>query len=149
MDQMIYVASHDPQGGIFRFSLSEEGRMTLLDRYPMDRPAWLSAEGKKLYALLREPFMMQSGVAEFDILPDGSLRQAGQIRPTHGAVAAHILPWKGRLYAANYLTGTTICMPDRIICHSGSSVNPGRHTDFYSQRQRNKPGTPGKQECFC
>lgn len=146
MEQMIYVASHDPQGGIYRFSLSGDGRLTLLERYPMDRPAWLCRSGNKLYALLREPFMMHSGVAEFDIRPDGSLQQVGKIRPTHGAVAAHILCWRGSLYAANYLTGTTVRLPDKIVAHSGSSVNP-RHQDC-SHPHCLTPTPDGKYLCI-
>lgn len=128
MEQTIYVASHDPAGGILRFCLSDSGKLTLVDRYPLDRPAYLCREGDRLYALLREPFMMHSGVATFEILPDGALKQMDGILPTHGAVAAHILAWRGRLYAANYLTGTTVCMPDTIVCHPGSSVDPARQS---------------------
>lgn len=126
MEQTVYVASHDPQGGILRFSLSDEGRLKERERYPLDRPAWLCVEGNRLYAVLREPFMMQSGIASFEIQPDGSLRQLGKIQPVHGTVSAHILAWEGRLYSANYLTGTTTLMPDKILAHNGSSVNPKR-----------------------
>jgi len=126
MTDYIYVASHDAQGGILRLQLSPEGKLTLIDRYPIDRPAYLCAEGDRLYALLREPFMMQSGVAEFAIREDGSLVQLGKIQPVHGTVAAHILARGGRIYTANYLSGTTTLLPDRILAHNGSSVNPTR-----------------------
>jgi len=124
--QYIYVASHDTAGGILRFTLSDGGKLTLVDRYPLDRPAFLCTEGNRLYGVLREPFMMQSGVVSFEIKEDGSLVQLGKIQPAHGTVAAHILAWKGRVYTANYLSGTTTRMPDKIIAHNGSSVNSKR-----------------------
>ena len=147
MEQTIYVASHDPQGGIFRYSLSDQGKLTLLDRYPMDRPSYLCVEENKLFALLREPFMMHSGIAAFEILPDGSLCQTGPIRPTHGAVAAHLLVREGTLYAVNYLTGTTIRMPDKLLAHSGSSVNPARQDCSHPHCLTLTPD--GKYLCIC
>ena len=147
MAQYIYVASHDPQGGILRFALSEQGRLTLLERCPMDRPAYLCAEGNMLYALLREPFMMQSGIAAFEIQPDGTLVQQGKIQPTHGTVAAHLLHWKGSLYAVNYLSGTSIRMPDRIVAHNGSSVNPTRQDSSHPHCLT--PTPDGKYLCIC
>lgn len=128
MAEFIYVASHDPEGGIARFTLSEGGKLTLVDQFPIDRPAFLCTEGNKLYAVLREPFMMQSGVATFEILGDGSLMQLGSVQPVHGTVAAHILAHNGNVYTANYLTGTTTRMPDKILAHNGSSVHPTRQT---------------------
>lgn len=124
MAQIVYVASHDPKGGIVRFSLSEEGKLTFLEQYPLDRPAHLCAEGNRLYALLREPFMMQSGVAAFEIREDGDLQKNGPVQPVHGTVGAHILCHKGMVYTANYLTGTTTRMPDIILAHNGNSVHP-------------------------
>lgn len=126
MAEFIYVASHDVEGGIARFTLSDGGKLTLVDRYPIDRPAFLCREGNKLYALLREPFMMQSGVATFEILADGSLKQLGSVQPVHGTVAAHILAHKGNVYTANYLTGTTTRLPGKILAHNGSSAHPTR-----------------------
>ena len=147
MEQTIYVASHDPQGGIFHFSLSAQGKLTLLERYLMDRPAYLCAEGNRLYALLREPFMMQSGIAAFEIQPDGSLSSLGPIQPTHGAVAAHLLSWNAAMYVVNYLGGTTIRMPDRIVAHNGSSVNPKRQESSHPHCLT--PTPDGKYLCVC
>lgn len=124
MAQSIYVASHDPKGGIVQFLLSHDGKLTFLEQYPLDRPAHLCAEGNRMYALLREPFMMQSGVAEFEIRKDGTLIANGSIQPAHGTVGAHILCHKGVVYTANYLTGTTTRMPDTVLAHSGSGVHP-------------------------
>ena len=104
MEQTIYVASQDPQGGIYRYSLSRQGKLTLQQKYPVDRPAYLCAEGNRLYALLREPFAMQSGIAAFEIQPDGSLVSLGPGQPTHGTVASHVLAWEGALLAPLFCT---------------------------------------------
>lgn len=122
----IYVASHEKEGGILRLNLSDEGKLTLLEKYPLDRPAFMCREGDRLYVLLREPFMMQSGVAAFAIREDGTLEQQGRIQPVHGTVSAHILAWNGTVYTANYLSGTTTRMPDKLLAHNGSSVHPTR-----------------------
>lgn len=126
MERIIYVASHDSAGGILRYQLSENGKLRLLEQYSLDRPAWLCREGDRLYALLREPFMMQSGVASFLIREDGTLEQIGQIQPVHGTVGAHILAVDGNIYSANYLSGTTIRLPGTILAHNGRSLDPRR-----------------------
>lgn len=128
MTQFLYIASQDVSGGILRCSLSPEGRLDTVGFYPLDRPAYLCSEGDRLYALLREPFQMQSGVAEFHILPDGSLEQVGEIHPVHGTISAHIFARDGRIYTANYLSGTTTLLPDRLLAHNGRSVDPDRQT---------------------
>ena len=147
MEQTIYVASQDPQGGIYRYSLSQQGKLTLQQQYPLDRPAYLCAEGNRLYALLREPFKMQSGIAAFEIQPDGSLISLGPVQPTHGTVAAHVMARDGVVYAVNYLSGTTIRMPDRIVAHNGSSVNPKRQESSHPHCLT--PTPDGKYLCVC
>ncbi|MBP5169143.1 MAG: hypothetical protein ILP14_08060, partial [Oscillospiraceae bacterium] len=68
----VYIASRDETGGILRCSLSEDGQLELLDTTPADRPAYLCRDGDKLYALLREPFQMMSGLSTYEIKRDGS-----------------------------------------------------------------------------
>lgn len=128
MSRFLYIASQDAQGGILRCNLSPDGQLETAQMYPLDRVAYLCAEGDRLYALMREPFQMQSGVAEFRILPDGSLEPIGEIQPVHGTIAAHIYAREGRIYTANYLSGTTTLLPDRLLAHNGRSVNPERQT---------------------
>lgn len=126
MERLLYIASQDARGGILRCRLTERGQLEEIERYCVDRPAFLCTEGRKLYALLREPFLMQSGVAEFDIQPDGSLKPAGKVQPAHGTISAHILAKDGRIYTANYCSGSTTLLPDRVVAHNGCSVNPER-----------------------
>ena len=126
MPQYFYIASQDPQGGILCCQLTPEGQLKLLHRTEIDRPAFLAAGEGRLYALLREPFQMQSGIAAFHIGADGALTQEGPILPVHGTISAHILCHRGQVYTANYLSGTTTRMPDRLLAHNGHSVNPER-----------------------
>lgn len=128
MPQFLYIASQDADGGILRCTITSKGRLVTVNCYPLDKPAYLCVDGNTLYALLREPFQMQSGVAEFDILPDGSLRSTGEIQPVHGTISAHIFAREGRVYTANYLSGTTTLLPDRLLAHNGRSVDPLRQT---------------------
>lgn len=124
----LYIASQDITGGIFRCRLTESGQIELVEKYEIDRPAFLNTDGKKLYALLREPFLFQSGVAEFDILSDGSLKQAGEIQPVFGTISAFVLPHRGRVYTANYCSSNTSRLPDRVVPHPGKGPDPNRQT---------------------
>lgn len=126
MATYFYIASQDREGGILCCHFTEDGQLQLLHRIPVDRVAYLCAGEGRLFALLREPFQMQSGVVTFRIKPDGSLMQDGPVLPVHGTISAHILFHRGRLYTANYLSGTTTWMPDHLIAHTGSSIDPER-----------------------
>lgn len=128
MSHYLYIASQDVTGGILCCRLTADGRLEQLHRTSVDRPAFLCAGDGKLFALLREPFQMQSGIATYRIQPDGSLLPEGDIAPVHGTVSAHILHHRGRLYTANYLSGTTTRMPDKLLAHNGRSVDPDRQT---------------------
>ena len=147
MDRYFYIASQDADGGILRCRLTEAGQIELMDKYPIDRPAYLCTDGTKLYALLREPFLFQSGVAEFDILPDGSLRQAGDIQPAFGTISAHILRHRGHTYVAHYCSSSTARLPDTLVTHPGRSVDPNRQTNSHPHCITATPD--GEYLCIC
>lgn len=126
MTTYFYIASQDREGGILCCHLTEDGQLQLLHRVAVDRVAYLCAGEGRIYALLREPFQMQSGVASFRIGENGALVQEGPVQPVHGTISAHILCHRGQLYTANYLSGTTTKMPDRLLAHNGHSVNAER-----------------------
>lgn len=128
MDQILYVASQDAQGAILRMTLDENGQLTLVDRTPAERAAYLCIEKNRLYALLREPFQMQSGVASYEILPDGSLRPDGPVQPVHGTISAHIWAKGGDVYTANYLSGSVTRLPHDLLAFGGSGIHPDRQT---------------------
>lgn len=128
MEKFLYVASQDAEGGILRMRLDAQGQLHLEDFTPMDRVSYLCREGNRLYALLREPFQMQSGVQAFAIHADGTLEKQGEAEPVHGAISAHLWAKDGVVYTANYLSGTTTRMPDKLIAHNGKGPNPDRQT---------------------
>ena len=144
---LFYIASQDAQGGILFCRLTETGQIELLKKYPVDRPAFLAAGDNKLFALLREPFLFQSGAVEFDILPDGSLEQSGEIQPVFGTVAAYILRHRGMTYTVNYCSSSSSRLPDILMPHPGRSIDPDRQT--CSHPHCIVPSPDGDHLCIC
>lgn len=126
MKRQIYIASQDRDGGIVRCELTDKGILKKLEMYPLDRPAYLCADGDRLYAVLREPFQMQSGIVSFKIGEDGALAEQSAPAPVHGTIAAHVYSRAGKVYSANYLSGTVTLMPDKLIAFSGSGADKAR-----------------------
>lgn len=124
MEKQLYIASQDRAGGILQCALTENGSLRRINTYPLDRAAFLCADGETLYAILREPFQMQSGVVAFDIRPDGTLGGQRGPEPVHGTISAHIFARDGRIYCANYLSGSVTLLPDRIAAYSGNGPHP-------------------------
>ena len=91
---------------------------------------YLSCEGERLYALLREPFGpgLGSGVTVMDILPDGALAEASAPLPTGGQVSAHLSVSQARIYTANYISGDISLLPGRIVRHSGHGADPTKQS---------------------
>ena len=144
---LLYIASQDAGGGILRCELTEEGQIRLINKTPIEKPAFLALGEGRLFALLREPFLFQSGVAEFDILPDGTLKEAGNIQPAFGTISAYILRHRGHTYTANYCSSSTSRLPDIVVPHPGSSVHPERQTN--SHPHCIVPSPEGDHLCIC
>lgn len=144
---LLYIASQDADGGVLCCRLTEEGQIELLQKHPIDRPAFLAAGDHRLFALLREPFLFQSGVAEFPILPDGSLGHLGRIQPVFGTIAAHILRHRGHTYVANYCSSCTSRLPDLVLPHPGCSIHPDRQN--CSHPHCIVPSPDGEYLCIC
>ena len=125
---IFFVCSHsaDADGGIYTFELTDSGSLRQLSFVRADRPSYAAISDGFIYATLREPLPMQSGIIKYRINGDFSLTQVGDIQPTHGGVAAHLCIHSGKVYCANYLGGTTICLPDKMAVHNGKGVNPVR-----------------------
>lgn len=147
MRQHIYIASHTDEGGILYCVLGEDGKLDTLDWYEAKSPAWLCQDGETLYALLREPFFMNSGIIRYIIQPDGGLKPIAGIESTHGTIGAHIYGESGRLWCANYINGTVIAMPDRILPFNGRGVDPVRQSS--SHPHCICPTPDGKYLCVC
>ena len=119
-----YSASCVADGGAYRYRLYSNGKMEFLKKISMDRPKYLAQKGDRLYATLVQPFTdsEDSGVLTVDL--DGN--QIGQVISSHGRDICHIALCDEDVYIANYSSGSLIKLPDKLIEHSGRSVNPDR-----------------------
>jgi 6-phosphogluconolactonase len=140
--RIVYVSSCVPDGGISRLELSRDGRLTLKDTYPADRPMFAVRRDGMLYMLLRAPFpgKAESGAAALRIHEDGTLSAAGGLQTLGGEVACHLAlsPSGKYLYTANYISGSVSQLPvssggglealNLLIRHAGASVDPKRQT---------------------
>jgi len=133
----LYIASCDRQGGIYHYHLSKDAAPKKIGFTPADRPMYLTAANGKLYALLRAPFENEeSGLIVYDLDRDGRLKAASPTLSTQGTVACHLTVEDDAVFAVNYVSGSIIQMPDRLIVHSGCSIHPERqqspHPHFIS-----------------
>lgn len=124
----VYLASRVKEAGIWHCILEDNGVLIKKKLYPVDRPAFMCMNGDTLYVLLREPFMMQSGIVSYHINSDGSLEALTAPESVHGAIAAHIYARDGKLWCANYLNGTVIRMPDKMLAINGHGANMDRQS---------------------
>ena len=133
----IYVAACDRKGGIYHFKTDFFGDGLPLKLYsytPLDRPMFLTFEGNKLHAVLRAPFWdsPNSGVMSFDIAEDGKLYNPSRLTQTGGVVGCHLSAVGGRVYVANYVSGSVFATPNTLVTHQGSSVHPTRQTSAHT-----------------
>ena len=134
----LYIASGGDGGGIFHCVLHSDGFLALLKKTDLPHPMHLAASSNRLYVLLRHPFpgKEESGLTELPIREDGSLGRPGPILSTKGTVACHLCVWDGAVYAANYLSGSVIRMPDLLRMHTGCGPDKkrqeGPHPHFVS-----------------
>ena len=146
MENHILVASCDRQGGILRYALGEDGKLALTDRVPLDRPMYFCREGNRLFVILREPFPGQSAVAQLRTGTAGTLVPEGDLCPVHGSIACHILSFAGRIYTANYASGSVTRLPDRVVTFAGHGPLPQQEC---SHPHGLTPTPDGKYLCVC
>ena len=51
----LFAASGTPDGGVFRYTLSKDGKLTPAGSIPMDRPMYFQKLGERLHVILRAP----------------------------------------------------------------------------------------------
>lgn len=124
----IYIASCSSDGGIYQYHLYDDGCLKLQSFTQMDRPMYMVAENNKMYILLRSPFSEsnESGMATYDISSDGKLQTPTGIISTKGEVACHLSVNCEYVYCANYISGSVIKIPEKLIKHEGKGINPIR-----------------------
>ena len=126
----IYIAACEGEsegGGVYRYRI-ENGKLSFVDVKPMDRPMYLRAEGKLLYALLRAPFgeSTESGLAVYAIEDDGRIGARVSLVGTDGVVACHHAVLDGEVYAVNYLSGNVVHVGRKTVTHEGKGPNEKR-----------------------
>lgn len=123
----IYIASCVPSGGIYQYFLHSDGTLEFVRKTEVDRPMYMASENNKMYVVLRAPFDdTSSGVITYDIDNKGQLVNPSGISSTNGEVACHIAVDEGRVYCANYISGSVIRLPDVVAVHTGCGKNPKR-----------------------
>lgn len=147
MRQHIYLAAKTDDGGVLHGILKENGSFDIVERYAVKTPVWLCTDGSLLHVLLQEPFLMNSGVVSFHIRADGSLEQAGEVQSVHGTIGAHLYADQGRLWCANYINGTVVAMPNRMVAFNGCGPDPDRQTS--SHPHCICPTPDGEYLCVC
>ncbi len=131
----IYVTACDVHGGIYRYHLSKDGKLTLCDITPCDRPMYLCIDGNRMDVVLRAPIAESenSAILSYTIREDGSLCDPTSLITTGGIVGCHLCRFDGALCCANYVSGS-VMIGDNVITHQGSGVNLPRqdkaHTHF-------------------
>ncbi len=152
----VFIASRDEKGGILRCALSEDGQLNLLDITPIDKPSYLCRDKDRLYALLREPFQLMSGLSTYQINPDGSLFPIGGMKSTHGLYSAHLYAREGKVWIANYIDGTVALLQtegkntpvqDKIIAFKGSG--PDKRRQLSSHPHCVVPTPDSRYLCLC
>lgn len=121
----IYIASCTNNGGIYQYYLYDDGSLKLRNITKMDRPMYMTAENDKMYILLRSPFSgsNESGLVVCDISTDGKLQTPTGIISTKGEVACHLTVNCEDVYCANYISGSVIKIPEKLIKHEGKGIN--------------------------
>ncbi len=135
----LYIASCTKDGGIERFGLSCEGKLSKIDLVKMDRPMYMIESEGRMHVILRAPFDTsdESGYQSYRIDSDGDLCDSSDILSTKGVVACHIAVFNSIVYAVNYLSGSVVKIPDTVVKHEGKGVNMLRqempHTHYVSR----------------
>lgn len=132
----VYISSCCENGGIYHCSFDESNGLEIIEKIPLDRPMYTIIKDNKLYALLRAPFenSQDSGLVSFDMDKDGKLINKSNIISTKGEVACHLCVEDNDIYAVNYISGSIILFPKKLVVHQGSSINKVRqekaHTHY-------------------
>lgn len=132
----IYIASCTPDGGIYHY-LCQDGKLQFREKTDADRPMYLTVAENMLYAVLRQPFTdsESSGVCWWEIGKDGALTKPSEVFSTGGRCGCHLTVEQGKIYVANYLSGSVAMLPEgKLVEHDGKGPNPARqeaaHTHF-------------------
>ena len=108
MAYCLYAACCSRQGGLAVLDGTAEGTLSLRQMATADRPMYMAMDGGKLLTLLLAPEGCggDSALTAFPQEKDGRLRPHGELRSTGGVEACHLAARGGRVWCANYGTGS-------------------------------------------
>lgn len=110
-------------GGIYKFLLTEGGKLKRLAYFPCDKPMYGAIDGQNLCVLLRAPFKNSENSGYFFI--DKNLKAPSGIKSTLGKCACHLSADKD-VFTANYLSGSLSKNGKLLVTHTGRGINPAR-----------------------
>lgn len=131
----LYFCSCETDGGIHHYTF-ERGCLKFCEKVDLDRPNYMIIEGNKAYITVREIDKETGfgGVVTADIDSEGRLINISEPISTKGKAPCHLCVLDGNVYAANYLSGNVIKLPEKVVTHAGKGVDPDRqegpHTHF-------------------
>ena len=111
-------------GGVYRYALSNDGRLTEEARLPCPMPMYAVYGGGRLHILLRAPFAESENSGYISCAPDFSDLTAPH--DTQGRCACHLTADGGAVYIANYLSGNLTRIAKNgctAVTHSGRGSN--------------------------
>lgn len=129
MNYNLYIATDTKDGGIYHYKVYGD-TVSFVSKTDLHRPQYMCINNNRLYVTVREVFEDGTcGLTSFDIDEDGNLINQKEAISTKGEVACHLcIDENDDVYVANYISGSVIKMPDKLIQHRGSSENPQRQS---------------------
>lgn len=135
-DRNIYISSCHENGGIYHCILKRRGEIEICDKISLPKVMYTVIVDTDLYAVLRAPFEgnNNSGIVKLHLRENGSMDTASELFSTKGEVGCHLHIDRDGVYAVNYISGSVIKLPDKLVIHEGKSINTARqeapHTHF-------------------
>jgi 6-phosphogluconolactonase len=98
-----YIGTYSRNGsaGIYRIEF-ENGQARIVGETNAINPSWLTTDGRRLYSVRETE---QGAVEAFAIKPNGSLERINE-QPSGGSLPCHLALRGGKLYAANWGSGS-------------------------------------------
>lgn len=122
------IADCDNNGGIYRYRKTENG-IEQVAKLSLPMPMYMTIEENKLYVILRnkDDSSSDSGLISYDISGNEFINPS-QIQSTKGEVACHLTVCNGTVYCVNYVSGSVIKMPDKLVQLQGKGPHHIRQT---------------------
>ncbi len=122
MEYEFLVADCHPEGGIYRYLMSN-GKTRLVGKLSIAEPMYMQIENEKLYIIIKAiDGAEESGLITYDICGNEFVNPS-EIISTKGMVACHLWVSDSEVYCANYVSGSVIKMPDRLVELEGAGPN--------------------------